>query len=232
MAWRNCQASLTLVAAINAKYPARDRGSDGTIGDAAHATRSSDHNPWLIVDGVGVVRGRDITNDPAINLPAMFEELRKLGAAGDPRLTGGGYLILRSRITRPDWSGWAVYTGSNPHDKHGHVSFSRNRAGFDSQAPWPFLSTAPAPTAALTEDDMQLTDPIPNANPDTKSKTPTTTVGNLLQDAQANAFYAARNTAGVAAALAAMTQLVAQQNGLVLEDVRRVVAEEVARVSR
>jgi hypothetical protein len=144
MAWRNCQASLTLVAAINAKWPGRDKGSDGTIGDAAHATRSSDHNPWLTVAGTGVVRARDVDRD-GVDLPWLFEELRKLGAAGDPRLAGGGYLILNRRITRPDFRSWAVYNGSNPHDKHGHVSFSRDPAGFDSQAPWPFLAVASAP---------------------------------------------------------------------------------------
>ncbi len=138
MAWRNCAASLTLVAAVNAKWSGRDKGSDGTIGDAAHAARTSDHNPWVIVDGVGVVRARDIDVD-GVDMAWLMEQLRLLGAAGDPRLAGGGYLIFNRRITRSDWSGWAVYKGSNPHDKHGHVSFSRNPAGFDSPAPWPFL---------------------------------------------------------------------------------------------
>jgi hypothetical protein len=142
MGWRNCQASLTLVAAVNARWPARSKASDGTVGDTAHASRASDHNPHVVVDGVGVVRARDITA-AGVDLPWLFEELRKLGAAGDPRLAGGGYLILNRRITTPDFRGWKVYTGSNPHIKHGHVSFSAHRAGFDSQEPWPFLGAAP-----------------------------------------------------------------------------------------
>lgn len=147
MTWRNCQASQSLVAAINTRYPGRDRGSDGTIGDAAHAARSSDHNPWVTVAGVGVVRARDVDRD-GVDAAWIVEELRKLGAAGDRRLASGGYLIYRSRITRPDWSGWATYKGSNPHDKHFHVSFSRDPAGFDSPAGWLFLGGTPVPVTA------------------------------------------------------------------------------------
>lgn len=143
MGWRNCQASLTLLAGINGRWPQRDRASDGTIGDAAHATRSSDHNPWVQVAGMGVVRARDVDVD-GIDAGWLFEELRKAGAAGDPRLAGGGYLILNRRITAPDFRSWRVYTGSNPHTKHGHVSFSRDPAGFDSQAGWAFLGAPPA----------------------------------------------------------------------------------------
>lgn len=135
MAWRNCNASIRLLDFVNARWPKRDRSSDGTIGDAAHATRSSDHNPWIKVAGTGVVRARDIDKD-GIDAPWLAEELRKMGERGDPRLAGGGYIIFNKRITSPDFKGWKAYTGSNPHDKHMHVSFSQNQAGFDSNAPW------------------------------------------------------------------------------------------------
>lgn len=142
MAWRNCAASVTLVDAINAYYPGRDKSSDGTIGDAAHASRNSDHNPWVVVEGMGVVRARDIDKD-GIDAAWCVEELRKLGAAGDPRLIDGGYLIFNRRITAPDFSEWRAYTGSNPHDKHFHISYSRKQAGFDLQAGWAFLGGRP-----------------------------------------------------------------------------------------
>jgi hypothetical protein len=147
MSWRNCKASETLVAAVNKRWPKRDKASDGTIGDAAHATRVSDHNPWMVVAGVGVVRARDIDKD-GIDAAWLAEQLRKLGAAGDPRLTGGGYVIFNRRITSPDFSHWNEYTGSNPHTGHVHVSFSRNRAGFDSAAGWPFLAGGAKPAPA------------------------------------------------------------------------------------
>ena len=148
MGWRNCQASLTLVAEINRRWPDRDRASDGTLGDAAHATRTSDHNPWVTVAGTGVVRARDVTAR-GVDMPSLMEHLRRLGAAGDPRLAGGGYLISDGRITLPDFRGWAKYLGSNPHTKHGHVSFSRNAAGFDSRAPWHIVATTTAPAVAV-----------------------------------------------------------------------------------
>lgn len=145
MSWRTARALDALRAGVNAKWPNRSKASDGTIGDAAHASRSSDHNPWVIVGGQGVVRAIDITAN-GIDAGWLAESLRQAGAAGDHRLTGGGYVIFNRRITKPDFSGWANYTGSNPHIKHVHTSFSRNQAGFDDPSPWAFLGgIAPPP---------------------------------------------------------------------------------------
>lgn len=135
MAWRNCNASMRLLDFVNTRWPKRDKTSDGTIGDAAHATRTSDHNPWVKVGTMGVVRARDIDKD-GIDAPWLAEELRKMGERGDPRLAGGGYVIFNKRITSPDFKGWKAYTGTNPHTAHIHVSFSLNQAGYDSNAPW------------------------------------------------------------------------------------------------
>lgn len=151
MTWRNCQASMTLVNEINKRWPGRDKASDGTIGDAAHATRTSDHNPWYVLAGVGIVRARDVDKD-GVDAAWLVEYLRTLGAKRDPRLYPGGYVIFNRRITDADFSGWHTYTGSNPHDHHFHVSFSTVPAGFDSAAPWG-IATA-APTIPATEDDM------------------------------------------------------------------------------
>lgn len=145
--WRNCRASVTLINEINAAFPGRDKTSDGTIGDAAHATRTSDHNPWLIVGNEGIVRARDVDKD---GIPAadIVETLRLRGAARDPRLYPGGYVIFNRRITKPDFSGWTTYTGSNPHDKHFHVSFSTVVDGFDSTAPWALFGGRAGATTA------------------------------------------------------------------------------------
>jgi len=146
--WRNCNASMRFVEALNAKYPRRDKASDGTIGDAAHATRSSDHNPWIVVGAYGVVRARDVDKD-GIDAAAIVEQLRLLGLAGDPRLRNGGYIIFNGRITKPDFSGWAIYTGANKHTAHFHISFSTVVAGFDSNATWYILGgSSPAPVPA------------------------------------------------------------------------------------
>jgi hypothetical protein len=99
------------------------------------------------------------------------------------------------------------------------------------------------PATTVQEDDVQLTDSIPNANPDTRSSKPQVSVSDVWQDVQANAAFAARNTAGLAAldrdlradlsakgrTIEALIALVAQQNGLSLDDVRRVLAEELTK---
>lgn len=144
MTWRLAGALVALRNGVNARWPKRDKRSDGTIGDAAHASRSSDHNPWIIVNGQGVVRAIDIDVD-GIDAAWYAEQLRRLGAAGDHRLTGGGYVIYNRRITKADFSGWAAYSGSNPHTSHVHASLSRNRGGFDDSKAWAFLGGAPAP---------------------------------------------------------------------------------------
>lgn len=153
LAWRNCAASLTLIAEINARWPNRDKTSDGTIGDASHRSRSSasDHNPWIQDNkGVGVVRARDIDKD-GINAAWLAEHLRKLGSKGDHRLFPGGYVIFNRRISSPDFSGWRTYVGTNPHEKHVHVSFTTDEAGFDSTAPWGIT------TASTSTEEIDLT---------------------------------------------------------------------------
>jgi hypothetical protein len=150
MTWRLAYALVSLRNAVNARWPGRDTASDGTVGDVAHQARSnaSDHNPWIEVAGIGVVRALD-TDVDGVDAGWFAEQLRLLGAAGDHRLTGGGYVIYNRRITRADWSGWSVYTGQNPHTAHVHCSFSRVPTGFDDGArTWPFLTggpPAPAP---------------------------------------------------------------------------------------
>ena len=145
MSWRNATASNVLNAEINTRWPRRDKSSDGTIGDAAHASRKSDHNPWVIDrKGVGVVRARDIDEDLDGNkantgpdAQALLDHLLALARAGDPRLNGGGYLIYE-RVIYSEKNGWkgAPYHGINAHDHHLHVSLSLNAAGYDSSAPW------------------------------------------------------------------------------------------------
>jgi hypothetical protein len=159
MAWRVAHALVALRAGVNTRWPHRDKASDGAIGDARHSANwsASDHNPWVNVGGVGVVRALDIDVD-GIDAGWLAEQLRLRGAAGDHRLTGGGYVIYNRRITPPDFSRWVVYTGRNPHILHIHVSASRNRAGFDDGGGWPFLGgpgTTP-PTTPTGRPTIQL----------------------------------------------------------------------------
>lgn len=134
--WRAAKSLTTLKDQVNAKAPSRNKSHDGMIGDVRHRSRASDHNPW--VDG-GVVTAYDITNDPAKNCDVnkLAEAIR---TTREPRVK---YLIWKRRICNhasvggaAAWA-WRPYGGSNPHDKHLHISVKETKAHYDSTAPWP-----------------------------------------------------------------------------------------------
>lgn len=141
MSWRVAKSLDVLLAEINDHAPGRNRVSDGSIGDAAHASRTSDHNPWVTVNGMGVVRARDFTHDPPGGLDCdeladqLADMIRNLS---HPALGPGAYLIWRRRILSRSRAGegWRGYTGSNPHEKHLHLSVAVDPRGFDSTRPW------------------------------------------------------------------------------------------------
>lgn len=142
VSWRLAGCLEVLRAEANAYNPTRDRGSDGTIGDAAHASRVSDHNP----NAAGVVRALDLDID-GLPLAAAFERIRVSAVTGWlPQLRNGGYLILNRRITAPDWTHWNPYTGINPHTAHGHTSASVDAPSYDRRGPFQAFGPDPTPT--------------------------------------------------------------------------------------
>jgi len=148
MTWRLAKSLETLRAQINAASPNRSKISDGTIGDAAHASRSSDHNPHVRDGKIGVVTALDITHDPrnGVDGEAIAEALK---ASGDARIK---YIIWRKRIWNPSISPrWRAYTGSNPHDKHVHISVQPQKARYDDTTPWLLKASTPKPDAPAAE---------------------------------------------------------------------------------
>jgi hypothetical protein len=144
--WRLAHSIESLFTEADAANPERDHRSDGHIGDKAHAAlgEATDHNPWLVHMGRGIVRAADLDAD-GLDLATAFERARQLAHAGRlPQLLGAGYLIFNGRITKPDYSGWSIYIG-NPHVEHGHISVSRDPGRFDTRAPWGIFTTTPAP---------------------------------------------------------------------------------------
>ncbi len=131
MAWRLAKSLEKLRSQVNAAAPNRDKSSDGSIGDAAHASRGSDHNPYIKDGAVGVVRAIDITHDPKGGLDsyALAETLRK---SADPRIR---YIISNRKIANPG-AAWRKYTGSNPHDHHVHVSVGESKSLYDNTGEW------------------------------------------------------------------------------------------------
>lgn len=116
---------------VDKAYPLRSRASDGTIGDAAHASRTSDHNPKSDGKGGEVVDALDLTHDPAHGFDA-HGWARKIAARRDPRVK---YLISMSEIWTPA-AGWHPYQGTNHHDKHMHTSVQPTGFGRTSTSSW------------------------------------------------------------------------------------------------
>jgi hypothetical protein len=134
MAWRVAKSLLRLREQINEMAPNRSKASDGTIGDAAHATRNSDHNPWVKDGNTGVVTAIDITNDIANGCDAQ-EIVDALVNSRDARIK---YIIwnrkkINSKIQ--PWV-WRNYTGPNPHTRHFHLSVKSDKASYDSTDAW------------------------------------------------------------------------------------------------
>ena len=135
MSWTLAKSLGVLRDQVNAAAPNRSKRSDGTIGDAAHSSRTSDHNP----DQWGIVRAIDLTHDPVggWNCREFAERLR---LSRDPRIK---YVIWNRRIfssytnsKRPEPWQWGAYTGSNPHDRHIHVSILPSLAASSDTSIW------------------------------------------------------------------------------------------------
>jgi hypothetical protein len=120
-----CKAGQQLREQFDDTFPDRDRRSDGWIGDLRHSARPSDHNPD---PATGVVRAIDVDRDvyksgkPDL-MPDIADQLRIAAKKGEKRIS---YIIFAGRIASPrmGWR-WRKYSGSNPHNAHCHVSFTK-----------------------------------------------------------------------------------------------------------
>ena len=113
-------AALAVLRQATALAPLRKKASDGLLPSTAHLKQSpnSDHNTGLAVD---------LTHDPhhGIDCKEIYKHLQE-----DDRVS---YLIFNGKI----WSkrrGERKYTGSNPHEKHLHISIKPERA--NDTSPW------------------------------------------------------------------------------------------------
>lgn len=143
MTWRVANSLNVLLSQLNTRAPRRSKAADGSIGDASHASRSSDHNPWY---GPGIVTARDFTHDPAGGLDCNWLA-SVLIASRDRRIK---YLIWNRRILSgaggPSPWAWREYDGPNAHTKHLHLSVVASSAA-DTTTPWN-LGTRATPTIA------------------------------------------------------------------------------------
>lgn len=137
MAWQLTAGLQNLRAQVNARWPHRDKASDGTIGDAAHQAETSGHNPdgtpgsrpeYDDHDGKAEVRAWDMDSDlgePGTTAQMVVDHLRSLPGL-DAHIR---YMIYNRRIYKAA-TGWApeVYSGSSPHTEHIHFSGARSQA--------------------------------------------------------------------------------------------------------
>lgn len=156
MEWRLAESLKELRNEVNVKWPLRSKDSDGSIGDASHASRSSDHNPWITdPPGPHVVSAIDITHDPAGGCDS-YALAEWLLARQDPRLK---YVISNRRIgsgpAGPQPGVWRPYHGTNPHNHHCHISVRDDKAHYDSVKSWGLMD------GAMPAHDQPHPDPTP-----------------------------------------------------------------------
>jgi len=116
-------AAIAVLRQATALWPKRKKLSDGLLPSLAHqkASPNSDHNTGLAVD---------LTHDPdnGVDCAVIFEKLKE-----DERVK---YLIFKGKIWAKDKAklGNRKYTGSNPHNKHLHISINADSA--NDTSPW------------------------------------------------------------------------------------------------
>jgi hypothetical protein len=123
VAKRATPAAIAVLRQATAISPSRKKASDGLLPSKAHINQSpnSDHNTGFAVD---------LTHDPkhGIDCFDIFEKLKE-----DARVK---YLIFQGKIWSKERAkqGNRVYSGSNPHNKHLHISIN-DGMGKDT-SPW------------------------------------------------------------------------------------------------
>lgn len=141
MAWYVAASLNKLLAEVNAKFPNRDKTSDGSVGDTSHAARPSDHNPSQSSRPPGCVRARDFDadiRDP--RWPNVHAWLRATNWLNRDRRWK--YIISNGKIISyypvGGYPAWAErpYGGSNPHKQHFHGSIRAGDEFEDDTSSW------------------------------------------------------------------------------------------------
>lgn len=154
--WYLNRALTTMRAEVDDRYPSRDKTSDGTIGDAAHASRSSDHNP----DPDGSVDAWDMDSDlRSSNDPAAWEFLKGRFQAHP----ASSYWIHRDIICRradnwarrsyPDYLASKGIDPSARNTHYHHVHWNSREEYEGSSQPW-----------GIEVNDVELTDKLSNGS--------------------------------------------------------------------
>ena len=134
---------VTLRNQINKRWPKRDKRSDGSIGDAAHKGRVSDHNE----DARGLVHALDIDKDLDPKDPGAAERLANqivaYAASGIPGANRIKYVVFNDQIASGTYANsmWKWRGSGYGHMHHIHVSFTTKGENNAQTYPLPILNT-------------------------------------------------------------------------------------------
>jgi hypothetical protein len=121
---RLCHSLRVLAREIDDRWPGRSTTADGWIGDSAHQSRESDHNP----DGRGVVHALDVTAR-GIDAPHLVAR-----AVAHPATH---YVIYDHTMwSRKDGFKPHRYDGPDPHETHVHISAGRTHEQERTSRAW------------------------------------------------------------------------------------------------
>lgn len=135
--WHLAPSLVQLQKDLDAEF-GENRPNDGTIGDTAHAARSSEHNPDNDPDPMphGAVSAIDIYTDANGKTWITDAEFDKLLAIfkKDSRV----WYVIHKKFIYSRTHGWkkTAYTGSNPHNTHIHLSLMQTKAAHDDTSSW------------------------------------------------------------------------------------------------
>ena len=136
--WKLAPSLVQLVKDVDAKYPKRDKSWDGSIGDASHAARASEHNPDHDSDPMpeGYVSAVDITKDSAEMAKFLLSEL-----IGDDRV----WYVIHDGFIYSRTHNWEKrkYTGASDHAHHVHVSLRQTKDAANATGKWFDVGTKP-----------------------------------------------------------------------------------------
>jgi hypothetical protein len=165
MAWTLTAGLQNFRSQVNARWPDRDKASDGSIGDTAHQAETSGHNPddtpgsraaWDgDSDSTSEVRAWDMDSDlhdPTCNAQDVVDHIRRL-----PNVAGVIRYMIYDRKMYHSRDGFAptAYAGKSAHTEHIHFEGAWTQAA-DNNTTFDFrLAEVGEMTITISADDAQ-----------------------------------------------------------------------------
>jgi hypothetical protein len=142
---RLCTAGATFRDQLDKRFPKRDRRSDGWIGDAAHASRFSYHNPdrngivWALDVDENLGQGSWRNGRAAKRLADQLLAYARSSLPGHDRVL---HVVYEDRVASGTYrNAWWRWRGSGyGHTFHIHITFRKGQAPASRPFPLPILA--------------------------------------------------------------------------------------------